>query len=70
MSEQEVFEQRLSVLEREVAAIKRVMVISTQNSTNWVESISGSMMEFPEFDEVAELGREWRQGITRTSQQD
>lgn len=70
MSEQELVDQRLGALEREVAQIKQVIATSPPTGKNWVEEISGSMVEFPEFDEVAKLGREWRQRMNETDQQD
>jgi hypothetical protein len=56
------FEERLEALEREVAQIKRQLISPPANG-NWVDEIAGSMKHFPEFDEVARLGREFRESM-------
>ena len=50
-------EQRLAVLEKEVAELKH----SVRPGPNWFERVSGSMKNEPDFDEVLRLGREIRQ---------
>jgi hypothetical protein len=59
MSETEALAERLRVLEQEVADIKRQLRKPSVNG-NWVDEISGSMKEFPDFDEVVRLGQELR----------
>lgn len=59
MVRQSSYEQRLEALEREVAEIRRRLTSLPPNG-NWVDEISGSMKQHPEFDEVVRLGREFR----------
>jgi hypothetical protein len=59
-------EQRLEALERQVAEIRQRLT-SAPASGNWVDEIAGSMKQFPEFDDVARLGREFRQSLPRES---
>ena len=60
MANQPSLEKRLETLEREVAQIK-VRLSAPQVNGNWIDDIAGSMKEFPEFDEVVRLGREFRE---------
>lgn len=53
-------EQRVALLEDEVAELKRSIAISTVTPKSWLDEMSGSMKEFPEFKEVLRLGAEWR----------
>jgi hypothetical protein len=58
MSEEPTIEQRLAALEAEVARLKeRLERLAPEN---WVERISGSMKDYPEFEEVVRLGQEFR----------
>ncbi len=50
-------EERLALLEREVAELKRAL----KPATNWFQRVAGSMENDPEFDDVLRLGREIRQ---------
>jgi hypothetical protein len=59
-------EKRLDALEREVAKIKRRLP-SAGVEHNWVDEFAGSMKEFPEFDEVIRLGRQFREAQTDTA---
>ena len=59
MSEPTTLEQRVAALEREVAELKRRLALS-QGKKNWIEAITGSMKDYPEFEEVVRLGREYR----------
>ena len=60
----ELFEQRLAALEREVAELKSRLSSSHSASPspngNWIEAISGSMRDEPDFHEVIRLGAEVR----------
>ena len=56
MSHTMAVEDRLAVLEREVAALKR-RVAGAGRCDNWLEQVAGSMQDEPEFDKVLELGR-------------
>jgi hypothetical protein len=62
MAKQSPLEQRLAALEREVAQIK-LRLTTPQANGNWVDEIAGSMKQFPEFDEVVRLGREFRESM-------
>lgn len=56
-------EDRLADLEREVAALKRCIAGRARNG-NWIEQITGSMEDEPEFEKVLELGRLARRAQT------
>ena len=68
-------EERVALLEREVADLKRLAIAPAiaadpvkNNGTpeaNWIEKISGSMKDFPEFEEVLRLGREEMEKLDR-----
>ncbi|MGH7199229.1 MAG: hypothetical protein ACREJB_01400 [Planctomycetaceae bacterium] len=51
-------EERVALLEREMADLKRQLAA---DKGNWIEAISGTFRDVPEFDEVLRLGREIRQ---------
>ena len=53
-------EERLSALESEVQAVKRQLVRMGKPRA-WLDEVAGSMDEWPEFEEVLRLGREFRQ---------
>ena len=66
----EQLEERVATLERELAEVKQLLASSTllpassplpPVKPNWIEAITGSMADFPEFAEVVRLGREWRE---------
>ena len=62
-SEQLSIEERLADQEREVAELRRecpAVRVAVPPGTNWVDAISGSMKDFPEFEKVIEYGREIR----------
>ena len=52
-------EERLTLVERELAELK-TRLPPEPKPENWIEKISGSMKDFPEFDEVLRLGKEFR----------
>lgn len=54
-----LIEGRLDRLEREVAELKRSAPPQSSDES-WVNSMTGSLQDYPEFDEVARLGREAR----------
>lgn len=58
MSTPQNIEDRLAILEREFAELKRR--VEAKSSKNWLEKVSGSMKDFPEFKEVLRLGKEIR----------
>jgi hypothetical protein len=52
-------EERVAMLEAEVARLKRL--VAAKPASNWLEKIDGSMKDEPAFDEVIRLGREFRE---------
>ena len=57
--------QRLAILEQEVAELKRHWEVG---SGVWPERLFGRMKDFPEFDEVAKMGRVLRESQTDPGQ--
>ena len=55
----ETIEVRLAKVERELAILK---ARTGENSTkaNWIEKITGSFKDDPDFDEIVRLGKEMR----------
>lgn len=62
MSEQQAIEHRLAEVERELADLKR-RLSPTADGTSWVERISGTFKDDPDFDEIVRLGREFRKSV-------
>ena len=62
-----VVEDRLNAIELELAEVKvelaRVAAQSSGPRTDWLDVMEGSMSEFPEFDEMVRLGREYRKSF-------
>ena len=62
-----VVEDRLNVIERELAEVKvelaRVAAQSKGARPDWLDVMEGSMSEFTEFDEMVRLGREYRKSF-------
>ena len=60
-------EDRLNAIERELAEVTfelaRVAAQSSGARPNWLDVMEGSMSEFPEFDEMVRLGREYRKSF-------
>ncbi len=63
MSDTTDFEQRLAVLERDIAELKRR--VGSSETNNWIRAMTGSMKDYPEFEEVLRLGREYRRSQKR-----
>jgi hypothetical protein len=53
-------EQRLAVLEKEMAELKQGLT-QTQVKPNWIDRVKGSFKGDPEFGEILRLGKEIRQ---------
>lgn len=60
MHESISLEDRVASLEQDVAVLKHQLAASRGPSPTWLDSMTGSMKEFPEFEEVLRLGAEWR----------
>jgi len=60
MSDQTPIERRLAALEREVSELKQ-RLNNGNAQVNWIERITGSMADFPEFEDVIRFGREIRE---------
>lgn len=58
MVEPMTVEQRLTELEKEVAALKLQMNPRKNGEENWVDKISGSMKDNPAFEEAMKLAAE------------
>ena len=56
-------EDRLAVLEREIAELRQSQS-GSQSKQNWIEKISGSFKDDPEFGEILRLGQEIRKAET------
>ena len=53
----ETIETRLAKVERELAILKAK---AKTDKTNWIDSVTGSFKNDPEFDEIIRLGKELR----------
>ena len=60
MDDNKSIEERLAVVERELAYLETRLPPEPKPG-NWIEKISGSFKDDPEFDEILRLGREMRQ---------
>jgi hypothetical protein len=59
MSQTPTIEERLSHVEKDVAYLKS-QVHSLRSKGNWIDQITGSFKDDPEFEEILRLGREIR----------
>jgi hypothetical protein len=62
-------EERLAALEEQVAELaKEIQRLHDENQrngkTSWIEKITGSFQDDPEFEEILRLGREYRRSQT------
>jgi hypothetical protein len=55
-------EDRLTALESEMQSVKRQLA-RMDRPRPWLDKVAGSMNDWPEFDEVLQLGREFRQSV-------
>ena len=62
-------EERMTALESELRNLRNeVRSLSTNTpKPDWINKVSGSMADFPEFEEVVRLGREWRKKVNEES---
>lgn len=59
-------EERVALIERDFAEVKRLLselLLSHQETQKDWRQACGSMKDFPEFDEVIRLGREYRKSF-------
>ena len=75
----ELLEERVATLERELAELRQLLASATllpapsplpPAKPNWIEAITGSMSDVPEFAEVVRLGREYRQNYRAPGDED
>jgi len=59
MLEQLTMEERLSALEKELRELKQQVTVQ-QDQRSWIENIAGTFKDDPEFEEIVQLGREFR----------
>jgi hypothetical protein len=57
----ETVEQRLEILEAEVAFLKSQLKIATPRTKPWWEKIVGTFVNNPAYDKAMKLGREYRE---------
>jgi len=60
MSQTSALEERLAPIEVQVADL-RSQVENLRSKGSWIDEITGSFKDDPEFDEILRLGREIRQ---------
>jgi hypothetical protein len=60
MSETPTIEERLLHVEKDVADLKS-RIEGLRSKGNWIDKITGSFQDDPEFDEILRLGRDIRQ---------
>jgi hypothetical protein len=59
----ETLEARLSVLEREMAQIKRLLRTKSGPAEPWWERIAGVFEDDPVFEQAMKLGRQYRESL-------
>ena len=65
-------EERMTAIESELRTLKDEMrsLSNRKPNPNWLSEVAGSMADFPDFDEVVRLGREWRRKVNEESLSD
>jgi hypothetical protein len=56
----QTLEERVAILEAELAELQETLVNSPQKTEPWWVKIAGSSEHDPTFDEAVRLGQEWR----------
>ncbi len=59
MLEQQTVEERLTALEKELAALKQQVTVQHAHRS-WIEQIAGTFQDDPDFAEIVRLGQEFR----------
>lgn len=54
-------EERVAILEAEVARLKNQIEHQTESTTPWWKKVSGTFKDNPAFEEAMRLGREYRE---------
>ena len=62
MLEERTVEERLTALEKELAALKQQVTVQ-HPQRSWIEQIAGTFQDDPEFDKIVRLGREFRKAV-------
>jgi hypothetical protein len=60
MNAMPTLEQRVALLEREVEEMRRQLP-RHESTCEWLQRVSGSFKDDPEFEEIVRLGREFRE---------
>lgn len=60
MSNSSTVEERLARVEKELAELKSRVSSAAAPRANWIETISGSFKDDPDFAEIVRLGKEIR----------
>jgi hypothetical protein len=59
----EHLEERMAILEAEVARLRQQVELKTINTPPWWEKIAGSFANDPVYDEAMKLGQEYRESL-------
>jgi hypothetical protein len=63
----EQLEERVAILEAEVARLKSKLEVVSSPTTPWWERIAGTFTDNSAYDEAMQLGREYRQSLRSNS---
>ena len=66
MSENTTIEQRLAAVENELRNLKRKI----ESTDSWYDRMTGAFENDPAFEEVLELGRQFRESLGRADEDD
>lgn len=54
-------EARFAAIEAEIAQLKKQVALNDKSQSNWLAETFGVYADFPEYDQVIEYGREYRE---------
>lgn len=63
MAEQLTIEERLTNIEQDLAEMKRLFTVQQDKKKSWIEEISGTFKDDPDFDEIVKLGQQFRTSV-------
>ena len=63
MAEQSTIEERLTNVEEDLAEMKRLFTIQKDKRKSWIEEISGTFKDDPDFDDIVKLGQQFRKSV-------